>query len=222
MSEVEIIKIIASIAALLIAVIGHEIMHGLSALYYGDTTAKIEDRLSLNPIKHIDLVGSILVPLVLLLIQSPFLIGWAKPVPVDIRTVIRHGGYVGAIMVSLAGIIFNLLFAVIVATLLKTGVIPFRENIFSFFAYAFLINLVMINIVLAVFNLLPIPPLDGSQALGYLSLRFRINYIVVFLNKIEPFGMLIIVAILLIPSGFNVVFLSVNFLINLLFRGGVK
>ena len=197
MNDFNILSIVISICALLVAVIGHEIMHGLSALYYGDDSAKIAKRLSINPIKHIDLVGSIILPLILLLLNAPFMFGWAKPVPVNIREVIKNGGYNGAIIVSLAGIIYNFLLAIVASMLLKSGIIS-KDGI-DIILYAFLIKLVIINVILGFFNLLPIPPLDGSQALGYLSLKFNNDVIPRFFNKIERFGIFILLGILLIP-----------------------
>ena len=89
-------KIPLMVVALLIAIIGHEIMHGYVAYRYGDSTAKDSGRLSLNPIVHIDLIGSILVPATLFLANAPFLFGWAKPVPVRMDRVIYNGGYFAA------------------------------------------------------------------------------------------------------------------------------
>ena len=113
------IDLAIKIAVLLIAIIGHEIMHGFVALKYGDTTAKLAGRLSVNPIKHIDIFGSILLPLGLFLLNAPFLFGWAKPVPVDIRKVIENGDFNGAIAVSLAGIAYNLFIALLAAIILR-------------------------------------------------------------------------------------------------------
>jgi len=120
MSEIEILKIVASIIALAVAIIGHEIMHGWVAYKYGDNTAKSQGRLSINPIVHIDPVGTILIPAMLYFMHAPFLFGWAKPVPVNIATVIRRGGLNAAIAVALAGITYNLVLAGFFATILAT------------------------------------------------------------------------------------------------------
>ena len=217
MSDFNIISVIISLCALLVAVIGHEIMHGLAALYYGDSSAKDAKRLSINPIRHIDLVGSIIVPISLVLLNAPFMLGWAKPVPVDIREVIKNGGYNGAIIVSLAGIIYNFLLAILACFLLKSGIVP--QNGIFVILYAFLENLVKINIILGFFNLLPIPPLDGSQALGYLSLKFNSDTIPVFFNKIERFGIFILIGILLIPPLAKIIFLPPFILTKFLLEG---
>lgn len=214
MQELSIGILIVSICALLVAIIGHEIMHGLVALHYGDDTAKLAGRITINPIKHIDLVGSIILPIGLLLLQSPFMFGWAKPVPINIREVIKNGGYNGAIMVSLAGIIYNFLLAVIASLLLTSGIIS--QDGFGSIIYAFLIFLVIVNITLGFFNLIPIPPLDGSQALGYLSLKFNNDSIPNFFNKIERFGIFIMIGILLIPPLAQLIFLPIRFFINIL------
>lgn len=202
--------------SLLVAIIGHEIMHGLVALKYGDDTAKLKGRLTINPIKHIDLFGSILLPLMLFIFQAPFLFGWAKPVPVNIRKIIRNGGYNGAIFVSLAGIFYNLILAIILALFIRFFFIDSVDSGFMKFLVYFLFHLIFYNIVLAVFNLLPIPPLDGSQALGYLSLKFNSDKIPIFFNKIERFGIVILMFLLFIPPFANFIGMCIRFLINIL------
>jgi len=119
MENSEIIKIIATVLALAVAIIGHEIMHGYMAFRYGDNTAKNAGRLSINPLVHIDPVGTILIPGILFATGAPFLFGWAKPVPIYIREVIKNAGYKGAINVSLAGIYYNFTLAIIASVALK-------------------------------------------------------------------------------------------------------
>ena len=186
------LQIVAMVAALAVAIIGHEIMHGFVAYKYGDTTAKNEGRLSINPVVHIDPVGTIVVPLLLFVAGSPFLFGWAKPVPVNIWTVVRNGGYNGAIAVSLAGIGYNLILAVAASFLL-----PIAPE--GSFASQLLFYLVLYNVVLAVFNTWPIPPLDGSNALGFIGKKFGISAIDEFNQKVGRYGMIILIIVLATP-----------------------
>ena len=212
-----VIKYLALILAFLIAIIGHEIMHGLVAKYYGDDTAYKEGRLSINPIKHIDPFGSIIFPLLLFLSQKiagvndPIIFGWAKPVPVNIFKVVENGGYLGAVAVSLAGITYNFLLAIIGASLIDFFYPP--QSILSAFMFVFLYYLVVVNVVLAVFNAVPIPPLDGANAVKYLSLHFKLTNIARFYNRIEPYGMIILLIILFTPIS-NYIFIPAEKIIS--------
>lgn len=151
-----------SIVILLFSVIVHEVMHGYVALMFGDHTAENAGRLTLNPIPHIDPVGTVLLPFIFIVlplitgVHPGFFIGWAKPVPINPLnfTDIRKG----ELAVSLAGIGANLALAIIGAVGYHlTPAIPLLQAIFQF--------TVMINLMLGIFNLLPIPPLDGSKVL---------------------------------------------------------
>jgi len=188
----DIFKAVSIVVALMIAIIGHEIMHGYVAYRYGDSTAKAEGRLSINPIVHIDPVGTIVVPLLLFISGSPFLFGWAKPVPVNMWTVVRNGGYNGAIAVSMAGIAYNLVVAVVASVALGFGG---GDTLLTQILY----YLVIYNVVLAVFNLWPIPPLDGSNALGFLGRKFGSSAIDEFNEKIGRYGMIILIIVLATP-----------------------
>ncbi|WP_456489173.1 site-2 protease family protein [Caminibacter pacificus] len=198
-----VIKFSAMILAFLVAIIGHEIMHGLVAKYYGDETASREGRLSINPIKHIDPFGSIVFPIVLYLsqklvgVENPIIFGWAKPVPVNIFTVVQNGGYLAAVAVSLAGVTYNFIMALIASSII--GFVYPPNNLIEAFFFMFLFYMVVVNVILAVFNLIPVPPLDGANAIKYLSLHFRWESIVRFYNKIEPYGMIILMIILFTP-----------------------
>jgi len=213
MSEADIIKIVASVFALAISIIGHEIMHGWVAYKYGDLTAKLAGRLSINPIKHIDPIGTIAIPAILYIMNAPFLFGWAKPVPVNMRTVIDNGGYGGAIAVSLAGITYNLILALFCATILPLFFPP--QNLLSAFGYIFLAQSVMINVVLAVFNLWPIPPLDGSQALHFFGAKMGWKGFVEAYEKIYPYGMIILFIVLFTPLS-NILFAPVGWILKII------
>ncbi len=212
-----ILKYAAMALAFLVAIIGHEIMHGLVAKYYGDDTAAREGRLSINPIKHIDPVGSIVLPIALFLtqkmagVENPIIFGWAKPVPVNIFTVVQNGGYMAAVAVSLAGVTYNFVMALIASSLISFVYPP--ESIMGAFFFMFLFYMVVVNVILAVFNLIPIPPLDGANAVKYLALQFKWEGIVRFYNKIEPYGMIILMIILFTPLG-DYIFLPARMIIG--------
>jgi Zn-dependent protease len=180
-----------SLVILLFSVIVHEVMHGWVALKFGDHTAERAGRLTLNPIPHIDPIGTILLPALLFISGSPILFGWAKPVPVNPLNFsnIRRG----ELLVSAAGIIANVCLAIVSAILfhilygLHTA--PLIAGLFLFGAN--------INLLLAVFNLLPIPPLDGSKILmSQLPYNMAREF-----QKIEPFGPFILLALWFIPFG---------------------
>ncbi len=225
MSSIDLIQIVAAVAALLIAIIGHEIMHGWVAYKFGDATAKNAGRLSVNPIIHIDPVGSLLIPAMtyflpmLLGAESGFMFGWAKPVPVNMRTVIDNGGYNAAMQVSLAGIVYNFVMATFAASLLLMMGEPTQESgLPMIIAYIFVIKLLLINVVLGVFNLLPIPQFDGAHFLMYLSMKFRLHAVAEFFYRAEQrgYGMIIVIIILVTPIKDYVLILPVQMVLNLL------
>lgn len=237
MDSAEIIKIIITAVILIIAVVGHEIMHGLVAYKYGDRTAKNAGRLSINPIVHIDLIGTVLVPAVLYLSDAGFIFGWAKPVPINIKTVILYGGYLGAVAVSLAGIFYNFTLAV-VASIIFVNYFPIDvltqimaqnpdastlglvhyiiSEMVSQDPFLYFIGMSMIiNLLLAVFNFLPIPAFDGAQFLTYLSFQLELNKIGLTYMKLAPYGMLFIIAIFLIqPLQKILIFEPLNWLMS--------
>ena len=142
------------------SVVVHEVAHGYAALYFGDKTAEYAGRLTLNPLKHLDPFGSVILPLFLVISNAPFLIGWAKPVPYNPANL--RDQKKGVLWVASAGILVNLaiavLFGLVIRISVATGVLGE-----SFISLASVI--VLLNIVLAIFNLIPIPPLDGSKIL---------------------------------------------------------
>ena len=213
LSNLDIIKILATIISLMIAIIGHEIMHGFVAYKYGDTTAKDAGRLSINPIVHVDPIGTILVPALLYFSGAPFLFGWAKPVPVNIQTVIYNGGYKAGIMVALAGVTYNFILAIIASVLL--GFAETQHSLVSALFTIFLLYTVVYNVVLGVFNLWPFPPLDGSNALRFLAMQYRWQPVVNLLNKIEPIGMILLIIVIATPLS-QWFFMPARWLINIL------
>lgn len=223
MQSIDWIELVAAIAALLVAIIGHEIMHGWVAYKYGDTTAKDAGRLSINPIIHIDPVGSLLVPAAMYFIPmvlgmgGGFLFGWAKPVPVNIRTVINKGGYNAAMQVSLAGIAYNFALAGLTSVVLLSLSQPTEgDSLVYITAYVFVLKLLLINVVLGVFNLLPVPQFDGAHFIMYLSLKYRFNQLAEFFYKAEPYGMIIVLIILMTPIKDYVLFAPIQMVLKLL------
>ena len=171
----------------LFAIVGHEVAHGWVASFFGDQTARLSGRLTLNPLKHIDLMGTIIVPLMLLLFSN-FIFGWAKPVPVDSRN-LRHPRS-QMVIVSLAGPVANLLMALFWAAIAKVGmtVNPWVGVPLTYMGQAG----VMINIVLGILNCLPIPPLDGGRALYHL-LPPRMAW---HFYRFEPYGFLVLLVLM--------------------------
>ncbi|MCD6259741.1 MAG: site-2 protease family protein [Helicobacteraceae bacterium] len=223
MESIDLLKIAAAILALAIAIIGHEIMHGWVAYMYGDTTAKNAGRLSINPLIHIDLVGTIIVPATLYFLpmllggESGFLFGWAKPVPINMQTVVKRGGYNAGMQVDLAGIVYNFTLAALASIVLVSFAAPTTgDGIFSIFVYIFVLQLVIINVVLGVFNLLPIPQFDGAHFLANLALKYKVNSVAEFFYKNEKYGIIIVLIILMTPLKDYVLFLPVQTVLNLL------
>ena len=198
MDTTHILNIVAMVLALAVSIIGHEIMHGLVAYRYGDTTAKNAGRLSINPIVHVDPVGTILVPAILYITNAGFLFGWAKPVPVNIQVVVRNGGELGAIAVSLAGVTYN--FALAFLSIFALKFIGEPHGMFELFTFLFFSQSVLINVVLGVFNLWPIPPLDGANALLHFARWIGIKPVVKLYEYLFPYGMIILIVILMTPA----------------------
>lgn len=213
MNDIDISKLLAVILSLSMAVIGHEIMHGWVAYKYGDDLAKSQGRLSINPIVHIDPIGTILIPLVLFFIHAPFIIGWAKPVPINYNVVVRNGGHKAMLAVDLAGITYNLLLAIFMSALLPLSTIIGGDA--GHFIGLFIWYSITINIVLAIFNFWPIPPLDGGHALKEISLIYGYKPLANFLDTIEPYGMIVIIALISTPIQ-DYLFAPVGWILKLL------
>lgn len=152
------ILVLIYIAVFLYSVILHEIAHGFVANHFGDDTARISGRLSLNPIVHLDLFGSILVPLLLFVSQSGFLFGWAKPVPVNPYRL--KGGTAAYRWVTLAGVLTNFSLAILAALVLKVT-LSYLGFTLNNLGVIFFMAVLRINLVLAIFNSLPMPGFDG-------------------------------------------------------------
>lgn len=172
------------IIILIMSVVVHELAHGYTALYYGDQTARLAGRLTLNPLKHLDLVGSVIVPLLFILLPGNIVLGWAKPVPYNPYN-LRDIKW-GTIAVASAGVLTNFFIAFIFGMLIRLAL---AVGIYSvpFLVVSGLI--VFINVILGVFNLVPIPPLDGSKILFSL-LPARYQHIGIFLERYAIFILL--------------------------------
>lgn len=191
-----------SLIVLLFSVILHEVAHGSMALKLGDSTAKSAGRLTLNPLKHIDLFGTIILPALLVLTRSPFILGWAKPVPVNPYNLQDQKW--GMLKVSLAGPLANFSLAVIFGLFIRFINLPETMSI--------LFSLIVIyNFAWALFNLLPVPPFDGSHIL-FTFLPPQSEKLKIFLHQ---YGLFILLA-LLFSGVIDYIFLAAAFLYQLI------
>jgi len=205
--------VLIGLPVLLFSVVVHEVAHALVAKWEGDDTAYRLGRITLNPIPHLDLMGSIIVPLVLLAAPGNFVFGWAKPVPVNPRNYRDPIG--GDIRVSLAGIASNLILAALFTLLLALF-----QGLGSRVGYGGLIGILSqaayfglsINLILAFFNLIPIPPLDGSHVMYHLLPReVRGKY-----QELGRYGIAILMVLMVFfPPAFHVLLWPVTFLVDL-------
>lgn len=172
---------------LLMSVVIHEISHGYSAYIQGDPTAYYEGRLTLNPLKHIDPIGSILIPIITTLAGFPF--GWAKPVPFNPYN-LKNKRW-GELLVAIAGPLSNIIIAVVFGLIIRFGHARLPAPFISLS-----VLVVIINLGLAIFNLIPVPPLDGSKVLfGFLPQRFQSYRL-----ALERYSFLLILFLIIIPQ----------------------
>lgn len=179
-----------AVVIVILSIIFHEVAHGYVADWLGDPTAKYAGRLTLNPLPHIDMVGSIIVPGLALLSGSPFLLGWAKPVPVNPYN-LRYGKW-GEALTAFAGPATNILIAAAAAMLVRFGIVG-PEMLSVVFV------IVAANISLTILNMLPIPPLDGSKVVAALlppGLYMRYRELENLTYALGPFGLILVLIII--------------------------
>lgn len=199
----ESITIIFSIIIVIISVMFHELAHGTMADYLGDKTARFAGRLTLNPLKHLEWIGSFLVPLLCVISGSGFIIGWAKPVPFNPHN-LKYKRW-GPALVAFAGPLINIIIAVITSLIIKVAAATASPAFIQM-----MVTVLAINIALAVFNLMPLPPLDGHHILGAIFPRYQ-RWSAQFMDKFGIVGLVIV--IFLLSSFISPV---IGFFINLL------
>ena len=202
--------LIIFIVILIYSIIIHEVAHGFVADYLGDPTARLMKRLTLNPLPHIDLLGSIILPLFLIISHAGFFFGWAKPVPFDPYNL--KNPRKDAALISLAGPASNLIIALIAAILARLLGLFAQSNL-STIGMQILAVTVVLNVNLAIFNLLPIAPLDGFKIVGGIlpEEKAREWY------QLERYGMIFLLILIFVPGFlYSIIGPVINFITNLL------
>ena len=206
--------LLSVLPVLIFSIVVHEVAHAWVALKEGDDTAQSLGRITLNPISHLDPFGSFLVPMAMYFFTNGLIFGWAKPVPIDPRKFRNFRG--GDIRVSLAGIVSNLILVVVFTLLVVVfvklqGILPMGEATFGFLIRTARFGII-INLILAFFNLVPIPPLDGSHVLyHFLPRAWRAPY-----QQAGRYGILVLMGLVfLYPPFFNAILWPVFALLEL-------
>jgi len=194
------------ISILIMSVVIHEVSHGYVAYMFGDPTAKLAGRLTLNPARHLDLMGSFIVP-VFMFFTTGFMFGWAKPVPYNPYN-LRNQRW-GTALVGAAGVFVNFLIAIIFGLIIRFGIQFGLPDAFIFISSL----IVFLNLILGVFNLIPVPPLDGSKILFSL-LPYRLHHVQEFMERNALF--LVILLIFLLFSGALSIVPIIQFLFTLI------
>jgi Zn-dependent protease len=189
-------KLATWLIPLIVAIVFHEVSHGLVANALGDPTARLRGRLTFNPVKHVDPFGTVLLPMILAVTGAP-IFGWAKPVPVVAKR-LRNPRF-DMVLVALAGPGMNLLLALVSALLIAALVAAAPQGLLWAFLGQNLLNFMAINVFLAIFNLIPIPPFDGGHVVeGLLPRRLAVHY-----RKLGRYGfLLLIILLLVVPMAF--------------------
>ena len=200
---------IISILALLVSVIFHEVSHGLVADKLGDPTARLAGRLTLNPIPHIDLFGSILLPLFLYFSQVGIIFGWAKPVPIDLFNL--KNPRKDSALIALAGPGANFVLALLFAGVARL-LVNIDHNFLATIGTLFSVEIVKISVFLGVLNFLPVAPLDGFKIVGGILSHERARE----WYSLERYGMIFIIALLIPMSGANLLSFLINPPVNLI------
>jgi Zn-dependent protease len=174
------------IVILIMSIVIHEVCHGFMAKRFGDNTALYAGRLTLNPIPHLDIFGSIILPIILYISHTPFLFGWAKPVPYNPENLTDKKW--GTIAVAAAGVLANFGIAIIFGLSIRFLPIVFPVLSFSEPFYFITSTIVIVNLALGLFNLVPIPPLDGSKII----LNLLPSYFDKFRDLVEQYGFILL------------------------------